>query len=323
MVEINQSQQLEQQQTGPAAPSGGQGPETVARSQFQIAWMRFREHKLAMFSLFFLVVLYLSAIFADKIAPFDPDELDLNNVRQAPSSEHWMGTDAIGRDEFSRVIYGGRVSLAVGLGVAVSGVLVGTVLGSIAGYYGRWLDNILMRVTDFFLLIPTLAVLLMGAKALGDSEYGKLLAQQYPALPVTIILSSIAWMPIARIVRGQVLSIKEKEYIEAARALGTKTRRIIWRHMLPNTLGPIVVNLTLGIALAILAESTLSYLGFGVQPPTATWGNMLAGSEEAMTTQPWLVWFPGMMILVTVLCVNFLGDGLRDALDPTAQRVRQ
>lgn len=291
--------------------------EFVGRTQWQIAWRRFRRHRLAMGSVVVLAVLYLSAIFAAQIAPYDPDELDLDNTRAAPSAKHLMGTDALGRDEFSRVLYGGRVSLSVGLAVAVSGVLIGTALGSLAGYYGGFTDTTLMRLTDFFLLMPTLAVLMIGSRTFAGSS----LARDHPAIPIVIMLTAIFWMPVARIVRGQLLSIKEKEYIEAARASGATGFRIIWRHMLPNTLGPIIVNLTLGIALAILAESTLSFLGFGIQPPTATWGNMLAGSEESMLTQPWLVWFPGLMILVTVLCVNFLGDGLRDALDPTGQRV--
>lgn len=288
-----------------------QGMEMVGKTQWQIAWRRFRRHKMALFGLFILVILYLTAIFAPLVAPYNPDALDLENLRQGPSLKHLMGTDALGRDLFSRVVYGGRVSLSVGIGVAMSAGIIGTAIGALAGYYGRFLDAALMRTTDFFLSMPFLVVLMMGARALGGSVYD-----------IVLVVSFVTWMPVARIVRGVFLSIKEKEYIEAARALGASGKRIILRHMLPNSLGPIIVNITLTIALAILVESTLSFLGFGIQPPTATWGNMVAGAKDSMVTQPWIMLFPGLMIFITVLCVNFVGDGLRDALDPTTTRVR-
>lgn len=281
------------------------------RTQTQIAWMKFRRHKLAVASLGVLLVLYIGAAAAPLIAPYDPDKLDLANTRQAPTLKHPMGTDALGRDEFSRVVHGGRISLTVALAVAVSAGLIGTAIGAFAGFYGKFIDNVLMRVTDFFLAMPFLVVLMMVARALGGTVRN-----------IVLILSLLFWMPVARIVRGVFLSIKEKEYVEAARATGASGWRIIWRHMLPNAMGPIIVNLTLSIALAILTESLLSFLGFGIQPPTATWGNMVAASKDSMVTQPWLVWFPGLMILLTVLSVNFLGDGLRDALDPTTQRAK-
>jgi peptide/nickel transport system permease protein len=288
-----------------------QGMEAIGKTQWQIAWRRFRRHKMAIVGLFVLVVLYLGAIFAPLVAPYDPDTLDLENLRQGPSLKHLMGTDALGRDLFSRVVYGGRISLSVGIGVSLSAGIIGTTIGALAGYYGRFLDAALMRTTDFFLAMPFLVVLMMGAKALGGSVFD-----------ILLVVSLVTWMPVARIVRGVFLSIKEREYIEAARAMGAGGRRIIVRHMLPNALGPIIVNVTLTIALAILVESTLSFLGFGIQPPTATWGNMVAGAKDSMVTQPWIMLFPGLMIFITVLCVNFLGDGLRDALDPTTTRVR-
>ena len=284
---------------------------TVPLSQTRIAWRRFRAHKLGLAGLIILVLLYLAVIFAPVIAPYSPTAIDLDHVREPPSSRHLMGTDELGRDELSRVIYGGRVSLAVGLGAALSAGVVGTLLGAFAGFRGGWADNIVMRVTDLFLALPFLAVAMIGATALP----GRI-------IDIVILLAAIFWMPVARIVRGMTLSLKEKEYVEAARASGAGGFRIISRHILPNTLGPVVVNITLGIALAILAESTLSFLSLGIQPPTATWGNMLAGSRESMFTQPWLIWFPGLMILITVLSVNFMGDALRDAIDPTAQRMQ-
>jgi peptide/nickel transport system permease protein len=288
-------------------PPTSQGPDSKARTTRQIAWRRFRRHRVAMFAAVVLMILYLGAIFAPIVAPYDPNELDLSHTREGPSLRHLMGSDELGRDEFSRVVFGGRISLAVGLGVAVSSGLIGTTMGVIAGFYGKFIENALMRVTDLFLALPFLAVAMMAARALRGG-----------IVDIVVVLSAIGWMPVARIVRGMSLSIKEKEYMEAARASGASSKRMMLRHILPNTLGPIIVNLTLTIAVAILAESTLSFLGFGIQPPTATWGNMLSGSQESMLSEPWLVWFPGLMILVTVLCVNFVGDGLRDALDPTS-----
>lgn len=281
-------------------------------SQREIAWRRFRQHKMALVGLFVLAVLCLSAIFAPAIAPYDPNlDLDLDHVRATPSWDHPMGTDEIGRDEFSRVLFGGRVSLSVGFAAALSAGLVGTAIGAIAGYRGGWIDNVLMRATDIFLALPFIAVALVVASALP----GRI-------VDIVAIIAAFFWMPVARIVRGLFLSIKEKEYVEAARASGAGAFRIVARHMLPNALGPIIVNLTLGIALAIIAESTLSFLGFGIRPPAATWGNMLNASRESMLAHPWLVWFPGLMIFITVLSVNFVGDGLRDALDPTGHPVR-
>lgn len=287
------------------------GIESVGRTQWQITWKKFRRHRMALVGLFVLVILYLSAIFAPIVAPYDPDALDLTSLREPPSGKHLMGTDALGRDLFSRVIYGGRVSLSVGLGVALSAGIVGTTVGALAGYYGKFLDTALMRTTDFFLAMPFLIVLMMGARALGGSVFD-----------IVLVVSLVTWMPVARIVRGVFLSIKEREYIEAALAMGAGARRIILRHMLPNALGPIIVNITLTIALAILVESTLSFLGLGIQPPTASWGNMVNFAKDSMVTQPWIMLFPGLMIFITALCVNFLGDGLRDALDPTTTRVR-
>lgn len=292
---------------GPVHPAGPVA--TVGRTQWQVAWRRFRQHKAAVGGLVVLVLLYLSALLAPVLAPQDPTAVHLDEINQPPSLRHPMGTDNVGRDELSRVLYGGRVSLSVGLAVALSAGIVGSAVGALAGSSGRLVDGAVMRLTDFFLAMPPLVILMMVSHALGGS-----------ILDIVVVLSLLFWMPVARVVRGTFLSIREKEYVEAARAAGAGRWRIVVRHMLPNAAGPIIVNVTLGVAVAILVESLLSFLGFGIQPPTPSWGNMVDQGAETMLTQPWLVWFPGLMILITVLAVNYLGDGLRDALDPTGRR---
>jgi peptide/nickel transport system permease protein len=288
----------------PPAPPPKAVDERVLTTK-QLAWKRFKRHKLAIGAAIVLLALALVVILADVISPYNFHEQTFTDTLQGPSLKHWLGTDNLGRDEFIRIMYGGRISLLVGLAVALSAGAVGAVVGGLAGYHGGWLDNVLMRVTDLFLSIPFLVVLIIGSKLLGGSIFD-----------VIVLLSFVFWMPAARIVRGVFLSLKEKEFVEAARASGASSRRIIFYHIMPNALGPIVVNVTLLVAGAIITESALSFLGFGVAPPTPTWGNLLNDSQSFMLLAPWLVWFPGLMILITVLCVNFLGDGLRDALDP-------
>jgi peptide/nickel transport system permease protein len=271
----------------------------------QLAWRRFKRHKLAIGSALVLLALGVAVILAEVISKYNFHEQHFEDYLMGPSGKHWFGTDSLGRDQFVRVMDGGRISLLVGLSVALSAGLIGAVVGGLAGYYGGWLDNVLMRVTDLFLSIPFLVVLILASKLLGGSVFD-----------VVLLLSLIFWMPDARIVRGVFLSLKEKEFVEAARASGASNKRIIFYHIMPNAMGPIIVNVTLLVAGAILTESALSFLGFGVHPPTPTWGNLLSDSQTFILLAPWLVWFPGLMILITVLAVNFLGDGLRDALDP-------
>jgi peptide/nickel transport system permease protein len=284
--------------------------EPVARSQWQLFRRRFFKHKMAVVAGVILLLLYASAIFAGQITRYPLNPNIANTEAQAgPSAKHWFGTDELGRDQFTRIIYAGRISLAIGLTVAIASTAIGTLIGAAAGYFGRWADQLLMRLTDLFLIVPALAILLIAQKKFGGS------------VPVIIImLSLLFWQYIARVVRGVFLSLKEKEFVEAARASGASSWRIIFRHMLPNAIGPIAVNATLAVAIAILTESTLSFLGFGVKPPTVSWGNMLQQSEGAVgTSNAYLIYFPGLFILLTVLAVNFLGDGLRDAFDPQSK----
>jgi ABC-type dipeptide/oligopeptide/nickel transport system permease subunit len=289
------------------------GLELKARSQWSYARKRFLRHRLAMAGLVILIIIFGSGVFANFIAPYSFSEIDLNNILKAPTiaGQHYFGTDEIGRDSFSRVIYGIRTSEEVGLFVAAVSSIVGLIIGAVAGYYGGWIDNLMMRITDLVLTLPLLAVLLTAAALLGQGNQWR----------VSIILTLFFWTVIARVVRGVFLSLREKEYVEAAKAAGAGDARIMFRHILPNTLGPIIVNGTLAVATAILTEAALSFLGFGITPPTPSLGNLVQGGQTN-PQQWWLTIFPGLTIVLIVLCVNFVGDGLRDALDPTQRRVR-
>jgi len=283
-----------------------EGISQVHRSNFKIAWKKFLRHRLAVASSLGLIVLSLLCYLAPVIAPYEFDTIDLANIRQPPNLEHLLGTDALGRDLFTRLLYGGRISISIGLTAALLGTSVGTLIGSVAGYYGKRIDNILMRFTDLAYSIPTLPLIIV-LSAYMDTQ----------AIGIVLIIGFFSWMQTARVVRGAILSVKENEYVTAARALGARNRLIIFRHILPNIINSVLVGATLGVGYAIITESALSFLGLGVSAPTPTWGNMLMDSQATMATQPWLTIFPGMAILITVLFVNFIGDGLQDALDPT------
>ena len=289
------------------------GLDVEVRSQWTYARRRFMRHRLAVASLLILVVIFTAGFTAPWIAPYSFEGYDVNNLEVGPtfSGGHVFGTDLLGRDYFSRVLYGIRTSIHVAFVVTILTVLIGTSIGMVAGYYSRWADNLLMRFTDLILTLPALAVLLTAAAFLGHGS-------QYR---VAVIVSLLLWTLLARIVRGQFLSLREKEYIDAAKAAGSGDLRIMLRHMLPNALGPIVVFATLTLGGAILLESYLSYLGFGVQPPTPALGKLIADGQDVSSHDWWLVTFPGLTIVLIVLCINFVGDGLRDALDPT-QRIR-
>ena len=287
------------------------GLEVEVRSQWTYARRRFFRHRLAVVSLVVLLIILLAGFFAPWVAPYSFEGYDINNTESAPSWQHPFGTDLLGRDYFSRVIYGIRTSERVAFIVAGLTVLIGTLVGMFAGYFGGVTDNFLMRLTDLILTLPGLAVLLTAAAFLGHGS-------QYR---VAIILAFLLWTALARLVRGQFLSLREKEYVDAAKAAGAGDLRIMFRHMLPNSMGPIIVSGTLTLGLAIILEAALSFLGFGVLPPTPALGKLIADGQDVSSHDWWLVTFPGFTIVLIVLCVNFIGDGLRDALDPT-QRIR-
>ena len=272
-------------------------------------WRQFRRHIPALTSVVVLGLLLAVCFAAPLIAPYKFDTIELRNARQPPSLKHLMGTDELGHDQFTRVLFGGRISLVIGLTAALVGTAFGTLMGALAGYYGGRLDNLLMRFTDIAFSIPTLPLLIVIGAFTKSS------------LPIMVlVIGGLSWMATARVVRGSVLSIKQQDFITAARMIGAPDSHIIIYHILPNILGPIVVGATLGVGGAIITESALSFLGLGVQPPTPSWGNMLHDSQATMASKPWLTIFPGLAILITVLCINFIGDGLQDALDPTQRR---
>jgi peptide/nickel transport system permease protein len=290
-----------------AEASGEDYGNVKGRTQREIIWRRFKRHRLALVGGAILLLLYLSAIVTPWIAPYGYAEIDFTAINQPPSLKHPMGTDRLGRDELTRVLYGGRVSLMVGLGVGVVSTLIGTTVGVFSGYYGRFVDTATMGFVDFMLVLPFIPLLLVMGSIF-----------QFTPLTITLVLPLFLWPRMARLVRGQVLAIRDQEYVQAARAVGVSDFKVMLRHILPNVVGIIVVETTLIVALAILLETAVSFLGLGIQPPTPSWGNLLEDSRATMTEEPWLTWFPGMMIVITALCVNFLGDGLRDALDPKA-----
>ena len=279
-------------------------------SQARIAVRRFARHKVAVAGLVVLAALTVGCFGAGVLAPYPHNAQDLLLGAAPPSGAHLLGTDELGRDYLSEVMYAGQVSLAIGLGVGVLSTALGTLLGAVAGYFGGWVDEVLMRVTDLFLIVPAIALLALAIQGLGSSP---------PT--IVLVLAGIGWTSIARVVRAQVLSLREKEYIDAARVLGVPTRRILGRHLLPNLTGVIVVNVSLAVAASVILESTLSFLGFGVQPPRSSWGTMLSQASGMVgTSHSYLLYAPGLAILATVLAVNFVGDGLRDALDPQGRQ---
>lgn len=280
-------------------------------SPFKLVLRRFRRNKLAVAALFILVILILLAAFAPFFTPYGRDDIDFTATKKPPNSAHVFGTDELGRDVYTRLLYGGRISLSVGIVAVVIEVLIGVLLGGIAGYYGGKIDSIIMRFTDIFMCFPFLIIAITVVAILGPSIYN-----------VMLVIGLLGWTGIARIVRGQILSLREQEFMEAAEALGLSDRRKIIRHLLPNTMASIIVYSTISIAAAILTEAALSFLGLGVSPPTPSWGNMLESAKKLYVIKnQWWLWIPpGLAIFITVMSLNVLGDGLRDALDPKLKR---
>lgn len=287
-------------------------------------WRRFRAHRMAVLGLLTLIfiVLYItvgSLIYSETFA----NDTDVRNKWNPPTVEHPMGTDSVGRDILARTIYGGQITLLTSLLSVTVTVTLGTVLGLLAGYYGGFIDSVITRVAEALFVIPTLFLLLVLTKFIGGRVSDVVILGRTisgSVFVIVLVLGFTSWMGLTRIVRAVVMSLKEHEFILAARALGATNRRIIFAHILPNVLAPIIVSATLGIAGVILLESNISFLGLGVQPPTASWGNMIQRAAERIDTAWWLWFFPGGLILLTILSINFVGDGLRDALDPRSKQ---
>jgi peptide/nickel transport system permease protein len=284
-------------------------PETMST----LAWKRFRRHPGAVVGAIVLIILILASVFAN-LSPYDPEVSDIQNKYLPPSLEHPFGTDGLGRDILTRTLYGGRVSLSVGLMVVGITLTIGVPIGSIAGYYGGWIDNVLMRVIDATLSIPSLMFLILLSAILRETDLP--IVKSNSVLTIAVVLGILSWPTVARLVRAVFLTVREMEYVTAAEALGASDTSIMLREILPNGFGPIIVESTLGIGYAIMEESGLSFLGFGIMPPTPSWGNMLNNAQAHLVDYPWLAIFPGLMIFFTIISINFIGDGLRDALDP-------
>jgi len=278
-----------------------------------LIWRRFRKHPGAIIGSIVLTLIILAVALAG-LSPYDPERSSMAERYQPPSMTHPMGTDALGRDLMTRVLYGGRISLLVGLSVMMITLLIGVPVGAIAGYFGGWVDNFLMRITDAALSLPSLLVLILLSAILREVDAPFL--KNNPVLTIASVIGLLAWMFTARLVRASYLAIREMDYVTATRALGGSNLRIIALHIFPNAIGPVIVEGTLEVAYAILEESGLSYLGFGIQPPTPSWGNLLSNAQEYLVKYPWLAIFPGIMIFLAVISINYIGDGLRDAFDP-------
>jgi len=268
-------------------------------------WTRLKRNRMAMTGLALVLGLFVVSIFAPWLAPYDPNLIDLKQVLMPPSPDHYLGTDTLGRDVLSRIIFGSRVSLKVGFVAVGLATLIGLVIGALAGYYGGWVDSALMRLVDLMLCFPAFFLILAVIALLEPSIWN-----------IMAVIGLTGWMGVARLVRAEFLSLREREFVTAARALGAGDLRLILRHMLPNALAPVMVSATLGVAGAILTESALSFLGLGVQPPTPSWGNILTAGKDNIEIAWWLSVFPGLAILITVMSYNLLGEGIQEAIDP-------
>jgi peptide/nickel transport system permease protein len=304
---------LKAESTGPALTPG------------QLIWRRFRKHKMALGGAIGTGLLLLFIIIGSILVPLEKaNYVDLAARLSPPNAVHWLGTDSTGRDSFSRIIYGGQISIIVGILAVTLEVTLGIIIGGMAGYFGGWVDALLMRFTEAMLSIPQLFLLIVLGKYLGrDIQTINIFGLSFSGSVaiVIVVIGTTAWMYLARIIRANVLSLKEMDYISASKSLGASNARIFFNHLVPNTLGPIIVASTLGLAGAVLTEAYVSFLGLGVQPPTASWGNMLTSAQSFIQRGAWWMWiFPSLFIVFIILFVNLMGDGLRDAFDPHSTR---
>lgn len=284
-------------------------PETMTK----MAWRRFRRHPGALVGAMVLTLLILGILLAP-LSPYDPEKSEIKSRYQPPSLQHPFGTDGLGRDLLTRVMYGGQKSMFVGVMVMVITLVIGVPVGAIAGFFGGWVDNLLMRVIDTALSLPSLLVLILLMAILREIELP--LVENNSVMTIAVVLGILSWPTVARLVRAVFLTFREMEYVTAAQALGASDSRIMVGEILPNGFGPIIVEATLEVGYAIMEESGLSFLGFGIMPPTPSWGNLLSSAQAHLTQYPWLAIFPGLMIFFTIISINYIGDGLRDALDP-------
>jgi peptide/nickel transport system permease protein len=282
-------------------------------TMISLVWRRFRRHPGAIAGTVVLSIIIIAVLLAP-LSPYDPLKSDIKNRFQAPSLQHPFGTDGLGRDLLTRCLYGGRISIFVGLMVMVITLLIGVPIGSIAGYFGGAIDNILMRIIDAVLSLPTLMVLILLSAILRETDLP--FVKNNNVMTIAIVIGVLAWPTVARLVRAVFLVFREMEYVTATRALGASNFKIMTGDILPKGFGPIIVESTLEVGYAIMEETTLSFLGFGIMPPVPSWGNLLSNAQEHLTQYPWLAIFPGMMIFLTIISINYIGDGLRDALDP-------
>ncbi len=274
---------------------------------------RFRRHPGAVGGMIVFAILVLLILLAP-LSPYDPNTSSMAERFQPPSLQHPMGTDGLGRDLLTRILYGGRISFLVGILVVAITLTIGVSVGAVAGYFGGWIDNVLMRITDAALSLPSLLVLILLSASLREVQSGYF--ERNNVLIIALVIGLLSWMTFARLVRATFLTLREMDYVTASRSLGGSNLYIITRHILPNAIGPIIVESTLELGYAIIEESGLSFLGFGIQPPTPSWGNLLGNAQENLTKYPWLAIFPGLMIFLAIISVNYIGDGLRDAFDP-------
>lgn len=290
-----------------------------ARTLLGDTWRQFRKHKLAMVAVVILAIILIGVIIGPYFWTVEPEYIDIVAAYQVSSPEHPWGTDNLGRDTLSRALYGGRVSLMIGVSAMLVAMSIGTLVGLLSGYF-NFLDNLLMRITDIFIALPQLPLLLVLTMLFREPLKASFGPEGGIFILTVVVIGGLQWMPTARLVRGEVLTVKSREFITAANALGSKNTRIMWSHILPNVLSPVIVAATFSIASAIITESALSFLGLGFPPDFPTWGRLLFDGKDYLTITWTLVFWPGMLISLTVLCVNFIGDGLRDALDPRLRK---